>query len=45
MTNKIFRAAVLAAAVVLRCSLNIIMGVLYGDMYPQYWTPSIGGIS
>ena len=30
MTNKIFRSTVLVAAVVLFCSLGIIMGVLYG---------------
>ena len=30
MTNKIFRSTILVAAVVLLCSLSIIMGVLYG---------------
>ena len=30
MTNKIFRSTILVAAVVLLCSLGIIMGVLYG---------------
>ena len=30
MTNKIFRSTIFAAAVVLLCSLGIIMGVLYG---------------
>lgn len=30
MTNKIFRSTILGAAVVLLCSLSIIMGVLYG---------------
>lgn len=30
MTNKIFRSTILAASVVLLCSLSIIMGVLYG---------------
>ena len=30
MTNKIFRSTILVAAVVLPCSLSIIMGVLYG---------------
>lgn len=30
MTSKIFRSTILVAAVVLLCSLGIIMGVLYG---------------
>ena len=30
MSNKIFRSTILVAAVVLLCSLSIIMGVLYG---------------
>ena len=30
MTNKIFRSTILVAAVVLLCSLGIVMGVLYG---------------
>ena len=30
MTNKIFRSTILVAAVVLLCSISIIMGVLYG---------------
>ena len=30
MTNKIFRSTILVAAVVLLCSLSIILGVLYG---------------
>lgn len=30
MTNKIFRSTIFVAAVVLLCSLGIIMGVLYG---------------
>lgn len=30
MTNKIFRSTIFVAAVVLLCSLGIVMGVLYG---------------